>query len=49
MKVIFASAALALSQIALVSAHGGVTSWTVGSTTYPGWKAYNSGAFAGLS
>ncbi|KAJ3488323.1 hypothetical protein NLI96_g2910 [Meripilus lineatus] len=44
MKKIAASVAIALSQIAIVSAHGGVTSWTVGSTTYPGWQPYNSAA-----
>ena len=47
MKVIIASALATFSQIVLVAAHGGVTSWTVGGTTYPGWQPYNSGISAG--
>ncbi len=47
MKVAIASALATVSQIALVAAHGGVTSLTVGSTTYPGWQPYNSGILAG--
>ncbi|KAG8938274.1 hypothetical protein FRC03_007442 [Tulasnella sp. 419] len=34
--------AIVATQFASVLAHGGVTSWSVGSTTYPGWQPYNS-------
>jgi len=37
----FVTAAIFLSQTASVVAHGGVTSYKVGSTTYPGWSPYN--------
>ena len=40
MKFTATQAAVVLSQVAAIAAHGGVTSWTVGSTTYPGWQPY---------
>ncbi|KAL4250064.1 Endo-beta-1,4-glucanase D [Abortiporus biennis] len=44
MKSIVISAAFILAKVASVIAHGGVTSWSVGSTTYQGWQPYLSAA-----
>ncbi|KAI0076808.1 hypothetical protein K474DRAFT_1691167 [Panus rudis PR-1116 ss-1] len=44
MKYTAAVAAVLLSKAISIAAHGGVTSWSVGSTTYPGWQPYLSPA-----
>ncbi|KAH8099847.1 cellulose-growth-specific protein [Cristinia sonorae] len=40
MKLTAISALVVLSKVISIAAHGGVTSWTVGGTTYPGWQPY---------
>ena len=45
MKYLTVSVAVVLTRAIVTAAHGGVTSWTVGSTTYPGWQPYLSRTF----
>jgi len=40
MKLTLATAAAILSYASSAAAHGGVTSWSVGSTTYQGWQPF---------
>jgi len=42
MKLTLATAAAILSYVSSTAAHGGVTSWSVGSTKYEGWQPYLS-------
>ncbi|KAG8927997.1 hypothetical protein FRC03_011124 [Tulasnella sp. 419] len=42
MKFTASFVAVVATQFASVLAHGGVTSFSIGSTTYPGWQPFNS-------